>query len=386
MKVMIASQGYPTKKYPMNGIHQFAYAKALKKHGVDTYVVALDLRSFRRKRKWGYEEKIVDGIKTYAINIPLGNINQKLLCNIGAFFLKRKIDSILNKEKNTDIIHSHFTEPSYSFIKTIKDKKINIPVIVSEHSSSINKEDISHIRKDKLEVAKYVYNNCNELLVGSPFFQERMYKNFGVRPICTPTVANTDVFTLNNYNFNKNIYRVISTGNLKYEKGHRELIKAYGRVFRNINSELIIFGEGEDREVLEELIKEEKINHKVFLKGHKSIEEIAKEYNNGDLFVLASHSETYGKAYIEAMICGLPVVTTRNGGSEHFIQEFNGTIANVLDVNDLANKLEFMYNNRHKFNKKIISGYANRNFSEKASILELKKIYSAVLRGEKYVR
>lgn len=386
MKVMIASQGYPTKEYPMNGIHQYAYAKALKKYGEDVYVVALDLRSFRRKRKWGYEEKIVDGIKTYAINIPLGNINQKLLCNIGAFFLKRRINYILNKEKNTEIIHSHFTEPSYSFIKTIKDKSINIPIIVSEHSSSINKEDLSNIRKDKLEVAKYVYNNCDELLVGSPFFQERLYRNFGIKPICTPTVANTDVFKLKNYNFNENIYRIISTGNLKLEKGHRELIRAYGKVFKNKSSELLIFGEGDDRRELEKIIQEENLEQKVYLKGHRRLEEIAEEYNKGDLFVLASHSETYGKAYIEAMICGLPVITTNNGGSEHFIEEFNGAIANVKDINDLANKLELMYNNRHKFNKKIISEYANENFSEKASILELKKIYSTVLRGEKYVR
>lgn len=386
MKIMVASQGYPTKEYPMNGIHQFAYAKALKKYGFDVYVVALDLRSIRRKRKFGYEEKIVEGIKTYGINIPLGNINQKVLCNIGSFFLSKYIGRILAKEKNTEIIHSHFTEPSYSFIKTVKDKNIDIPIVVSEHSSTINKDDISSIRKDVLEVAEYVYNNCDELLVGSPVFQNRIYKNFGRMPICTPTVANTDIFKLENKRFNNHKYIIISTGNLKFEKGHRELIEGFNIAFKDMECELHIFGEGSDRKILEELIEKYNLDNKVFLEGHKNLQEIAKAYNNADLFAMASHSETYGKVYVEAMVCGLPVLTTANGGSEQFIRDFNGIIANVLDSEDLANKLRLMYNNRAEFNKEKISEFAEENFSEKASVKELEKIYSIILKGEEYVR
>ena len=386
MKVMIASQGYPTDKYPMNGIHQFAYAKALKKYGIDTYVVALDLRSFRRKRKWGFEEKYIDNIKVYAINIPLGNINQRTLGNLGAFFLQKYLRKILNKENDTEIIHSHFTEISYSFIKAKKDMQIKIPIIVSEHSSSVNKDNLVEIKKDILEIADYVYKNCDELLVGSPFFQKRIYKNFGIIPICTPTVANTDKFKLINREFNNKLYKIVSTGNLKYEKGHREVIKAFSKAFRDIDSQLLIFGEGQDRQNLDKLIDELGLKNKVFLKGHKNLDYIANEYNSSDLFVLASHSETYGKAYIEAMVCGLPIITTNNGGSEHFIKDFNGVIANVIDENDLANKMKLMYNRRNEFNKETISKYAENHFSEKASILELEEIYSKVLRGEKYVR
>ena len=90
--------------------------------------------------------------------------------------LEKYLRKILNKENDTQIIHSHFTEISYSFIKAKKDMQIKIPIIVSEHSSSVNKDNLVEIKKDILEIADYVYKNCDELLVGSPFFQKRIYK------------------------------------------------------------------------------------------------------------------------------------------------------------------------------------------------------------------
>ncbi|WP_100065702.1 glycosyltransferase [Miniphocaeibacter massiliensis] len=386
MKVMITSQGYPTDKYPMHGIHQFSYAKALKKNGFDVYVVALDLRSFRRKRKWGFEEKIVEGIKVYAVNIPLGNINQKKLCEIGAFFLNKYLDKILEKENGTEIIHSHLAETSYSFIKSLKKKGYKIPIVATEHYSTLNKDSVIEIRKDYYEVAKYVYSNVSEVLVGSPVFQSRIYKNFGVNPICTPIVTNTEEYKVVKENFDEEGYRIVSTGNLKKDKGFRELINAFAIAFKDKRATLNIFGEGPDKSYLQELIKELSLQDKVFLRGFKSKKDLAKEYNDSNLFVLASYTETFGKVYIEAMCCGLPVITTNNGGSEQFIEEFNGIIANKGDIKDLANKLILMYNNRYKFEKTIISDYAESNFSETASINELKKIYSAVLKGEKYAR
>ena len=38
MKIFIAAQGYPTKIYPMNGIHEFVYAKQLKKAGMEVVI------------------------------------------------------------------------------------------------------------------------------------------------------------------------------------------------------------------------------------------------------------------------------------------------------------------------------------------------------------
>lgn len=385
MKVLMATQGIPNEKTPMYGIHQFEYAKALKEAGIDVYMVSLDIRSIRRWRKWGYSEGEYKGIRYYNISVPLGNLNELTQMKYGSLALKKYLPKILDREKGTNILHSHFLNYSYPFIKVIKENKIDLPIVISEHSSHVNKEDINDISKEKRIIGEYVYNNCDKLIVGSPYFKKIMEKNFGVVPIVSPTVVDTNSFTLKNYNFDEDTFHVVSTGNLIKDKGHFEVIEAFTNVFKDKNATLKIFGQGPEKENLIKLIQKNGMEDKIFLMGHKSLSEINEEYNKSDLFILASHHETYGKVYIEAMNCGLPVITVNNGGSEHFIREFNGVIAEKNNALDLANKLKLMYNGIKGFNKLEIREYVDLNFSKEASVKDLLKIYSSVSKGVKNV-
>ena len=108
MKVLMATQGIPNEKTPMYGIHQFEYAKALKEEGIDVYMVSLDIRSIRRWRKWGYSEGEYKGIRYYNISVPLGNLNELTQMKYGSLALKKYLPKILDREKGTNILHSHF--------------------------------------------------------------------------------------------------------------------------------------------------------------------------------------------------------------------------------------------------------------------------------------
>jgi hypothetical protein len=107
MRVLIVARGYPTKKYKMNGIFEFDQAKALVYSGVNVVYAAIDMRSIRRWRKWGIETKIVNGVKIYAINLPLGRIPKQLLRVISKFGLIYLYKKIINEQGKPDIIHAH---------------------------------------------------------------------------------------------------------------------------------------------------------------------------------------------------------------------------------------------------------------------------------------
>ncbi|WP_300408988.1 glycosyltransferase [Lagierella sp.] len=383
----MASQGIPNSKSPMYGIHQLEYAKALMEFGIEVYIVALDLRSIRRWRKWGYHRGEIQGIRYYNISLPLGNFNELLQMKYGSKVLGKYLNDILEEERGTDLIHSHFLNHSYPFVHAAKNNGLDIPIVISEHSSHVNKENIQDITKEKRIIGNYVYNNCDKLIVGSPYFKSVLEKNFGVEAVVSPTVADTKSFTLDNKDFQEGTFRVVSTGNLIVDKGHFELISAFSKVFKGVDATLKIFGQGVEYNNLKRLIESKGMTNQIYLLGHHSLDEINKEYNNSDLFVLASHHETYGKVYIEAMSSGLPVITVDNGGSEHFIKDFNGVIAQKKNVEDLANKLKLMYNKirTNELDKSRIRENVLLNFSKEASIRDLKRIYSEVLEGDNYV-
>ena len=81
--ILIIARGYPTPKYKGNGILNLIRPKALAEQGCKVLYVAVDLRSIRRWRKWGFEQFHKDGVDVYAINIPLGRIPQSMLQAIG---------------------------------------------------------------------------------------------------------------------------------------------------------------------------------------------------------------------------------------------------------------------------------------------------------------
>ncbi|MDO5716047.1 MAG: glycosyltransferase [Tissierellia bacterium] len=380
MKVLILSQGIPNSKYPMNGIHQFAYAKALKKKGIDVIVAAHDIRSIYRLRKPGFIKTEYDGIRTYLQNQFI-ETNHRMKAGAKAIKGFRKLYHRIKEEEQFDLIHGHFYEYTYGAAMLEEREE---PLIISEHSSSINKDSLEDMRKDYYDLAKKTYENCDGIIVGSPFFQKRMEKNFGVQATVLPTIINDDVFYLGKEK--ADFFKIVSTGNLIEAKGHREMIEAFHQYFSDIDAKLYIIGSGPDQKYLEEMIEKRNLKDSVILLGQCSREEIANEYANAHIFALASRTETYGKVYVEAMAAGLPVLTVNNGGSEHFIRSFNGKIAKVSDVKSLGINLLDMYQNYDGYDCEKIQAFEQEEFSESVAVDKLVELYDKILNKQYEVR
>ena len=102
--------------------------------------------------------------------------------------------------------------------------------------------------------------------------------------------------------------RVIAVGRYSFEKGIDLLIKAWKIVEDLIPDwRLDIFGDG-DQSVYKELIEQLNIEHKRCVL-HGRTTNVQKEYVNSSIFVCSSRFEGFGLAIVEAMACGLPVVS-----------------------------------------------------------------------------
>ena len=147
--------------------------------------------------------------------------------------------------------------------------------------------------------------------------------------------------------------KLLSVGNLKVQKNHKLLINAFAKLPKNLNAQLIIIGEGPLRKELEELINNLKLSKRISLIGHQK--NPYPWYHSADLFILSSNYEGFGNVLIEALECGLPIVSTNcvSGPKEILENGKYGKLVEVNNVDDLKNGIIEQINKKHD-KKKLI--------------------------------
>lgn len=114
--------------------------------------------------------------------------------------------------------------------------------------------------------------------------------------------------------------RIISVGRLVNQKGYDRLLKVVRRLHEERHSlQLMILGEGTGRKELEEYIAEHDMKQYVSLPGFKP--NPYQEMRSSDLFVCSSRAEGFSLVIAEAMVLGLPVISTYCSGPNELLEE-----------------------------------------------------------------
>ncbi|BDR92688.1 glycosyltransferase family 4 protein [Vulcanisaeta souniana] len=140
---------------------------------------------------------------------------------------------------------------------------------------------------------------------------------------------------------------VLTVARVEPVKGIHDLIRAFSLVAgKHGDWVLRIVGPVTDKDYFNELrrlVGELGLDGRVEFVGAVSDSELVREYRHASIFVLPSYLESFGIARIEALAFGLPVITTRTGGSE--IVRGVGVIVEPGDVHNLANALDRLMSN-----------------------------------------
>lgn len=153
---------------------------------------------------------------------------------------------------------------------------------------------------------------------------------------------NREVNFRKEFSISNNTFVIGSAGLLIKRKGYDVLVKAASLLPRNLDWQIHIFGEGDQRDFLEEMISEYHLEDKVFLSGFKK--NIHSYISSLDIFVLpTTGTEDMPNAINEAMLMSKPIIASATSGIPEQIDDgFNGYLVEPGNYKQLASKLELL--------------------------------------------
>ena len=374
MHVLIISRGIPDNCYPLFGIFEFDQAKALVKYGLQVTFFAIDLRSIRHGRRPGIRSFVKDGVNCHVFSVPVGAVPGTILHGIGIWALRILYHKVFTDTK-PDILHAHFTNSGY--IAAMLAEEEHIPLVITEHSSTMNRDKIS---ASLLQTARFAYSNADAVIAVGNGLAKSIEDKTGVSCTVIPNIMAGDAFYRCERSEHENHYGFVFTGSLIERKRPLLLLEAFEKIHRtNPGARLGIVGDGPLRPRLEQRIAQMGLEDCVKLYGRLSRDQIAEIYKDYDCFALPSASETFGVVYIEALAAGLPVIATRCGGPEDFVGPELGLLIPVDDQTALENAMEHMLHSAGQYDAGQLKRFVRERFSDCAVAERLCAVYTDCL-------
>lgn len=172
-------------------------------------------------------------------------------------------------------------------------------------------------------------------------------------------------------------FKIICVANLRPQKDHLNLLKAFELLEPYLNVSLHLVGEDPKTEYSASILKKlegSPIKHKIFYYGTQP--DIITLLRQADMGVLSSKSEGLPLALLEYGMAGLPVVCTNVGHCEKVVGK-NGRLVKKGNPHQFFRQLLSYINNREEMEKFAVNMKENviRNFSEKEIINRLLEFY-----------
>ena len=208
---------------------------------------------------------------------------------------------------------------------------MNIPIVVSERN------DPRHDGRGKgmLAFCDALYKTARAVVFQTNAEQECFSEAVKAKSVIIPNPVSTEGVSRRE----PKGFHVVTAGRLAEQKNQKMLMDAMALVRREIpEARCTIYGEGELRQELERYVREKELENTVFLPGHAL--DIHEKIADASAFVLTSEYEGLPNALIEAMMLGIPCVTTDYPGSEEVMEDgVTGLIVPRRDAEALAKKL-----------------------------------------------
>ena len=253
-----------------------------------------------------------------------------------------------------EIVHVHYAIPhayaGYMAKQMLAQEGIFIPMVTTLHGTDItlvgshpfykpavtfsinNSDAVTSVSQSLKDDTLRLFNIKKEIEVVPNFIDTKKYENLYSN-------CERELIASNNEKI------ITHISNIRKVKRVDDVIEIFYRIQKELPAKLVIVGDGPEKESLENLCKKKGIDEKVLFVGNSH--EVDKILCFSDLFILPSEHESFGLVALEAMVCGVPVISSNAGGlPEVNIHGESGYLSNVGNVDEMAkNALKILENN-----------------------------------------
>ncbi|MBA2851395.1 glycosyltransferase involved in cell wall biosynthesis [Methanococcus maripaludis] len=282
-------------------------------------------------------------------------------------------------KNNIDVIHSHWSIPS-GFISSLLLS--NTPQVITLHGSDIK---IYSKKFPYKLLVKYSISRADKIITVSNDLKD-IAISCGCDPkkiVVIPNGVDIDKFKPVNKEYVKKLKNISSNflicyvGSLIKIKRVDRLIKISNELSKDYNIDLLIIGDGPERNNLENLVSTLGMKNVKF-QGAVPNEEIPEYISMSDVLALTSESEGLPTVLVESMSCGVPVITLDVGGVKDIVKNgINGFVVN--DKEEFKEKLIKYIENE---DLKCSHGAAGRKLIEEEQSIDKTSLRLSKLYGE----
>lgn len=319
--VVVCGRGAPSESTPLLGIFELDQARALADAGASVVYAGVDVRSVRRWRRWGFVRSVVDGVPVVVLNVPLGRLPRGLNRALMARLWDVVLRTVMRTHGRPGVLHGHFLPWTSALAGARVVRSGAVPLVVTEHWSRLRADLSADVRA----LGEAVFPKAAAVLAVSQPLADTIGREFGVQARVVPDII--DIATFGAVATAERVpgVRLVATGNLITRKNFDGLLRAFASG-APADAQLTVIGQGIERVGLEALAASLGVADRVRFAGRLSRDQMAAEYAAATGFALASHAETFGVVWAEALAAGLPVLATRCGGPEDFVDSGNGVL------------------------------------------------------------
>ena len=383
LHVLMLPSFYPTREAPYNGTFFRDWAQALQRAGVRVGVAYAEGRSLRQLSTRGLTQtrfQLSAGVEDGLPTVRLHGWNTLAQWTAGGLIWarcsQRVIREYIARHGRPDVVAAQSATWA-GHAAWLARQTWGLPYVITEVNTGFG---TGRVHGWAAAVSRRSFAGAEAVVAISQNLRQRLVEFGGAKRVeLIPCTVDDSYWTPPAAPRLQVPFTFYAQAHLTPRKGFDILIRAFARQFRGDSTvRLVIGGHGVIRPDLEALVDSTGVRPQVTFLGAISRDAVRKAMRAANCFVLPSLAENFGVVLIEALATGLPVIGTRCGGPEDFIDNRVGILLQPGDEDGLANALATM---RHapQFDPLRIREQAVRRFGYEVVGAQLRDMYRAVL-------